>query len=93
MTGFRNFATTGIVSFSNVSGQSYSSYNTGYPYNIPNFAEYEETCIIDNRPDFEKAYDIYIKNKEEGKVVDPKQMFIEASKIAFAMAKLRNDNN
>lgn len=81
---------SGLAPNFGAAGMSGQIHSTGFPYNIPNFGDYAQTTT-DNRPDFEKAYDVYVKNKEANKTIDPKQQFVEACKIAYAIAKLENN--
>jgi hypothetical protein len=41
----------------------------------------------DNRPDFEKSYDIYVRDHKD---YDIKKMFTDAMKIGWSIGKLNN---
>ena len=97
-SGFYYGAVTGMI----------SGFPGKYRHNPMYYLDSYIDCVKkDERPDFEKTYDIYIKNKKEseqeaqklGEEIKPlsneelqKKMFIDAQKLGFAMGRVRPEN-
>lgn len=49
--------------------------------------EFDQYIDSDNRPDFEKSYDIYLKDNDTKNI---RKMFVDAMKIGWSIGKLNN---
>lgn len=79
------YASTGMMYFTGIAANISGYYGSGMSwgnYNSPDYSQY----LKDKRPDYEKMFDVYIKNNKDKEI---KEIFKDACKIAYSTAKLQ----